>query len=212
LALPHCELPCSLLASSDLSFRYPAYSVPVFYMLASFTCAVGFYGGRWVDGALSFLFGLFVYYLEYLCGSVRGLSHIEGFLATSAISFVAFIISSYVLSPLHIQHCVYAQIFGAIVWLLPGVTLSVSLLELYSSMIVYGASRLIYGIALAAQLGFGLGVGFYAANPGHPLPEDFTSGCLTTINSPGVQFILVLIASASFSMICNAELKRIPGL
>jgi uncharacterized membrane protein YjjB (DUF3815 family) len=181
-------------------------------MIASFTCAIAFYGGRWVDGAISFLFGLFVYYLDYLCNTVRGLSHIEGFLATTVISFVAFILSTHVLSPLHISHCPYAQIFGAIVWLLPGITLSVSLLELYSSMIVYGASRLIYGIALAAQLGFGLGVGFYAANPGHPLPEDFTSGCLLTTSSPGVEFVLLLIASTAFSLICNAELKRLPGL
>jgi uncharacterized membrane protein YjjB (DUF3815 family) len=178
-------------------------------MLASFTCAISFYGGRWIDGFLAFLFGFIVYYLDDLCGRVRGLGQIEGFLASTIISFISFCLSKYVLTPLHVQHCPYAQIFGAIVWLLPGVTLSVSLLELYSSMIAYGSSRLLYGIAISAQLGFGLGVGFHAIGG---LPDDLLSGCLPVNASPATQLFLMLIASASFSMICNAELKRIPGL
>lgn len=180
-------------------------------MLSSFSCAVAFYGGHWIDGFLAFLFGLFVYIVETLCSNVRGLSQVEGFIVTAIISFVSFCVSKYVLTPLHVDHCPYAQIFGGIVWLLPGVTLSVSLLELYSSMITFGASRLIYGIALAAQLGFGLGVGYRAANPGHALPDSFTAGCLDSSSSPPLQILLLLLAAMAFSMICNAELKRIPG-
>jgi uncharacterized membrane protein YjjB (DUF3815 family) len=204
-------------SSSSLSLlfldRYPKYSIPLFYMLASFTCAVSFYGGRWIDGFIAFLFGFFVYFLETLCGRIRGLTQIEGFLATTVISFVGFTLSKYVLTPLEIPHCPYAQIFGAIVWLLPGITLSISLLELYSSMIAYGSSRLLYGIAMSAQLGFGLGVGFSAANPkGGGVPDDLLSGCLAVNGSPLTQLLLLLIASATFGMICNIEFKRIPGI
>lgn len=36
--------------------------------------------------------------------------------------------------------------------LLPGITITIALLEIFSKMIVYGASRLMYGIFLACQV------------------------------------------------------------
>lgn len=192
-------------------YRYPWYTIPIFYALASFSCAVSFYGGRWIDGGIAFLFGLFVYYVEYLCARVRGLGQIEGFLASAILSLASFSFSRFVLTPLGILHCPYAQIFGGIVWLLPGITLTISSLELYSSMISYGSSRLIYGIAIAAQLGFGLGVGFHLINPQHTLPDDFTAGCPKSDVSIYFDFLMLPLAVVSFCLLCNADIKHLPG-
>ena len=196
---------------NKLFLRYPWYAVPFFYAFSSFACAVSFYGGRWIDGGIAFLFGLFVYLLEYLTSSIRGLSQIEGFLASFFLSLVSFSFSKYVLTPLQILHCPYAQIFGGIVWLLPGITLTISSLELYSSMISYGSSRLIYGIAIAAQLGFGLGVGFHVINPTHSLPNNFTAGCPQSDVSIYFDFLMLPLAVASFCLLCNAHIKHLPG-
>jgi uncharacterized membrane protein YjjP (DUF1212 family) len=40
--------------------------------------------------------------------------------------------------------CLSVQLFGGIVWLLPGITITMAVLELFSKMIVYGSSRLTF--------------------------------------------------------------------
>ena len=106
--------------------------------------------------------------------------------------------------------CLYAQLLGGIVWLLPGVGITTSLLEMYANMGVYGSSKLMMGIFSATQLGFGLQLGlrsvFQSLNP----PDSFQNGCRDSVDVYW-GFLLIPIAVISFAIILNAHYKQLPG-
>lgn len=99
------------------------------------------------------MLGLVVYGCGAVARQLPGMSEIECFVSSFVATFVATALDKYVYDE---KLCLYGQLFGGIVWLLPGITITIAVLELYSNMIVYGSSRLIYGIFLASQMGFGL--------------------------------------------------------
>lgn len=80
-------------------------------------------------------------------------------------------------------------------------------------MIVYGSSRLVYGITLAVQLGFGLAVGYKIINSDSNLsiPVSFSTGCRDPVE-PYFGFLLLPIASISFGITLNANWKQFPGM
>ena len=78
-------------------------------------------------------------------------------------------------------------------------------------MIVYGSSRLIYGISLALQLGLGLTAGYKVVFGGNDLPESFESGCRHPI-APEFGLLLLPLASASLGVIINADVYQLPGM
>jgi uncharacterized membrane protein YjjP (DUF1212 family) len=121
------------------------------YGTLSFGATVLFFGGTWLDGSFSFLFGLAVFMIGKFCEQFHGLSEIECFLSSLVISFLSSILDSNLF--FNSKLCLYGQMLGGVVWLLPGITITIALLEIYSQMIVYGSSRLIYGTFIAMQLG-----------------------------------------------------------
>jgi uncharacterized membrane protein YjjB (DUF3815 family) len=135
--------------------------------------ALGFFGGGWTDTFIAFILGCVVYLTSLICGLVEGLGQIECFLASFVVTCLAYLIDTFVLKG---GDCQYAQLFGGVVWLLPGYTIVVSLLEVYSQMIVYGSARLVYGVSLASQVGFGIVMACGLCYPTLNIPTSFTSG------------------------------------
>jgi hypothetical protein len=84
-----------------------------------------------------------------LCEQYQGLSEVEFFLRSFLLSLISSLLDKYVYNN---KLCQFGQLFGGIVWLLPGITITIGILEIFSKMIVYGSSRLIYGISLALQV------------------------------------------------------------
>jgi uncharacterized membrane protein YjjB (DUF3815 family) len=107
--------------------------------------------------------------------------------------------------------CLYGQLFGGIVWQLPGITITIAVLELYSNMIVYGSSRLMYGISLATQLGLGLSGGYRLVYTERDLPDSFENGCKHEVND-AFGFILLPLAAVGLGVLINATHRQLPGM
>jgi uncharacterized membrane protein YjjP (DUF1212 family) len=97
-----------------------------------------FFGGGVLDSLVAFLMGVLVFYISVLASSVEGLSEIECFLSSFMVTLLTSLLNKHTPKD---QLCLYGQLFGGVVWLLPGFSITVSLLEIYSKMIVFGASR-----------------------------------------------------------------------
>ena len=76
-------------------------------------------------------------------------TEIECFITSFILAMITSFLDKYVYKD---GLCLYGILFGGVVWLLPGVTITVSLIELYSKMITFGSTKLIYGISLASQV------------------------------------------------------------
>lgn len=143
-----------------------------------------------------------------ICAKYHNLSSIECFISSLVVSLIASILDKYVYRG---SLCLYGQLFGGVVWLLPGITITIALLELYSKMIVYGSSRLVYGVSLCSQVGFGLALGYKLIFTKQDIPDSFVNGCRDPVND-AFGFILLPIVSLGLGIIIQAELYQIPGM
>jgi uncharacterized membrane protein YjjP (DUF1212 family) len=118
--------------------------------VVAFAATTLFFGGTWTDGLCALGYGAIVYFIGLGCELFPGIAEIECFLSSFVLSVISSLLDRYVYAN---KLCQFGQLFGGIVWLLPGITITIAILEIFSKMIVYGSSRLIYGISLALQLG-----------------------------------------------------------
>lgn len=177
------------------------------YGFSSFACVTLWFGGSFLDGAIGFMYGVWLFVMSIIFSRLQGVSHIENFLSSFLISIVASAVQKYMLYDFNT--CLYSQIWGGIVWLLPGYTIAISCLEIYSQMTIYGGARLIYGISLCAQLGFGIAIGYYLVYKGdistHAFVCDYPVAAIHGL-------YLLPIASSAFAILVNAELSYLPGI
>lgn len=192
----------------DKTPLYNWYTTALAYGAASFSSTTLFFGGTWLDGGWAFVFGLLVYGLSALCEQFYGLTEIQNFISSFVVALIASALDKYVYNH---ELCLYGQLFGGIVWLLPGITITIALLEIYSRMIVYGTSRLVYGISQASQLGFGLTFGCRLIFPHVEIPDSFVNGCRDPVNA-GFGFLLLPLATVAFGIILNAQPRQLPGM
>jgi uncharacterized membrane protein YjjP (DUF1212 family) len=190
----------------------PLYSRPFIafsYFLASMTSGMLFFGGNWSEGLWAGILGAVVVYgIELLCPKLPGLSEISSFASSFLISSTASLVDSYLFSG---NLCLFGTMYGGVVWLLPGLTITIALLEVYSGMTVYGSSRLVYGVSQASQVGFGLAFGAIFVRGSNAIPVSFSTGCRNPISEIWGVFFLP-IAALSFSLILNSSEKELPGL
>lgn len=189
-------------------WSYSWYTVLFAFGCSSFGATTLFFGGTWVDGGWAFLFGLIAYYVDYLSEKLAGFSEISCFVTSFVISLIASLLDKYVYDG---SLCLFAQVFGGVVWLLPGITITIGLLEIYSQMPMYGSARLIYGVSLASQLGFGMVLGYMLASQRREIPDSFINGCRDPI-PPSFGFILVPIIAMSFGVLISSAYRQIPGM
>mmetsp|Transcript_14366 Transcript_14366/g.15020 ORF Transcript_14366/g.15020 Transcript_14366/m.15020 type:complete len:496 (-) Transcript_14366:38-1525(-) len=187
---------------------YPWYIITMAYGLTSFAATLLFFGGDLRDGGWAFFLGLLVNFCGHLCAILPGLSEIECFVSPFIVSLTASIVDKFLFNQ---KLCLYGQLFGGIVWLLPGITITIGLLEIYSKMPMYGSARLVYGISLASQLGFGLTLGYMLASNSQQIPDSFINGCREPI-SIYYGFILLPIMATSFAIMISSAYRQIPGM
>lgn len=188
--------------------RYPSYVIAAAYGVSSFSAATFFFGGSWVDGCWAFVFGIVTFLSGIMCSRIDGLSEIEFFVTSTIVTVLGTFVDSYIYDGLL---CEYALLFGGLVWLLPGITITVALLEIYSKMITYGSSRLIHGVTQATQLGFGFAIGCSLMNSESNIPASFESGCSSHVPQ-ALSMVLLPMLSLSYGILLNADLNQLPGM
>ena len=193
---------------SQNPWSYSWQSVMLAFGCSSFGATTLFFGGTWIDGGWAFVFGILVYFLDDLSQKLTGLSEISSFVTSFILSVIATLIDIHLSDG---SSCLFGQLFGGVVWLLPGITITIGLLEIYSQMPMYGSARLVYGISLASQLGFGLVLGYMLASQSKQLPDSFINGCRDPI-SPYYSIILLPLTAGSWSVMASSTYRQIPGM
>ena len=194
-------------AAKILYSRYHPVVICIAYACTSFAGCIIFFGGGFTDALIAAFLGSVVYFISLLCTLMEDLSQIECFLSSLVVSILSYLIETYIVS----GRCIFAQVFGGVVWILPGVSIMIALLEIYSRSIVYGSARLVYAISLASQLGFGLAMGCGMCYPLKDMLKIFTSGCVSPY-SPIFKFMCVPIMSISMGIMNGCSKSHFPGV
>ncbi|CAI5989870.1 unnamed protein product [Closterium sp. NIES-64] len=119
------------------------------------------------DGLVAAILGFLGGALEYWAiSNSQAVTSILEFLVAVLAAFTANLLASTLLSG---RICIFATLFGALVWFLPGVTLTFGVNELVARTQVTGTARVAAAIFTSLQIGFGISVGmglcFWAASP-----------------------------------------------
>ncbi|KAF9919698.1 hypothetical protein FBU30_010656 [Linnemannia zychae] len=130
---------------------WPRWLIIVSYALASFCTATMFFKGNWVDAGVSLLIGATVGMMSWVSEKVPSYAHICEVTMSVVVAFVA--------EALHAHVCRSAVKWAGIVMLLPGYTITCSILELSSRHMISGSVRLFYAIIFSLLLGYGLTIG-----------------------------------------------------
>ncbi|KAF9947577.1 hypothetical protein BGZ70_002610 [Mortierella alpina] len=130
---------------------WPRWANVLSYAVASFCTAPMFFGGNWTDAGVSFLLGLLVGLMNWLSEKVPSYAHICEITMSVVVAFIA--------EALHDHVCRSAVKMAGIVILLPGYTITCSILELSSRHMISGSVRLFYAIIFSLLLGYGLTIG-----------------------------------------------------
>ncbi|KAG0048883.1 hypothetical protein BGZ83_006214 [Gryganskiella cystojenkinii] len=122
------------------------------YAVASFCTAPMFFKGSWIDAGVSFVIGAAVGLLVWLSEKVPSYAHICEITMSVVVAFVAEALR-------HHNICQSAVKMAGIVIILPGYTITCSILELSSRHIISGSVRLFYAVVFSLLLGYGMTIG-----------------------------------------------------
>lgn len=139
--------------------RPPRFSRPVRLLsmaLASASAAVLFFNGGWIEFLVSFVLGFIVALLDWLSERVLAFARIEEIVCGLIAAAVAVPVSYYVDGA-----CFSGLVLSALVWLLPGLTLTLSVRELATKNMVAGTVRMFSAFMTSLKLGFGIAFGSY---------------------------------------------------
>ncbi|KAF9546981.1 hypothetical protein EC957_008985 [Mortierella hygrophila] len=150
-AMPVEEAIMKLDAINTEKDLWPRWLVILSYALASFCTAPMFFKGNWIDAGVSFLIGGTVGMMAWLSEKVPSYAHICEITMSVVVAFVAEALHNYV--------CRSSVKWAGIVILLPGYTITCSILELSSRHMISGSVRLFYAIIFSLLLGYGLTIG-----------------------------------------------------
>lgn len=150
-AMPVEEAIMKLDAINTEKDLWPRWLIILSYALASACTAPMFFKGGWVDAGVSFLIGGTVGMMAWLSEKVPSYAHICEITMSVVVAFVA--------EALHDNVCRSSVKWAGIVMLLPGYTITCSILELSSRHMISGSVRLFYAIIFSLLLGYGLTIG-----------------------------------------------------
>ncbi|KAJ1914697.1 pheromone-regulated protein prm10 [Mycoemilia scoparia] len=183
------------------------------YGIASFVVAPCFWLGSWKDAGVAGGLGLCVGGLQLLAGRFDTYANLFEFTASVFVSFIATLLQDYI--------CFGITSISGCVMLLPGLGMTLSIVEIASKNIISGAVRLIYSIVSTLIIAYGITTGSHIATAllGRDLENDnvvnkqleSSSGMG---NCEGITrwwwFILLPLASVAFNMSLTAHWKQWP--
>lgn len=168
-------------------------------------------GGSWHDLWISGVVGLIIGVLAYVTSPTtqpasQGLQQIFELLAAIAASFVA-----HVLTPFAPSSSAYVVTVAGLIVLIPGLSLTVAMMEIATLNLVAGTARLMGASLTFLKLGFGVALGAHMASwlmPGVPgLPGSHFIFVLPPSTIPPAWMIVVTVplAATAFTAILQAR-------
>lgn len=199
-----------LLADADAELQdvlnspplYPPWAELLSYGIGAFGSAPMLFGGSIWEAVLAGGLGLVVGLMTLLARRFAGYANIFELSTAILVSFVA--------SALKDKVCYWPVVLSATVHLLPGLSLTVAVMDLASKNMVSGSVRLFYSLLMAFILGFGLSLGsklWFLFDPTE------TNVRLCTVGMALYYRILFFIpASISFNIFLLAHPRQWPSM
>eukprot|EP00271_Cylindrocystis_brebissonii_P011256 TRINITY_DN282_c0_g1_i1.p1 TRINITY_DN282_c0_g1~~TRINITY_DN282_c0_g1_i1.p1 ORF type:complete len:532 (+),score=88.45 TRINITY_DN282_c0_g1_i1:203-1798(+) len=156
----------------------PRFGIParlLSYAVLASTASLLFFQGTLTDALVCLILGLFIGAWDLLATTNQVVAEVENFVAALVVSFTA---RALVVSLPATWALCYTNIsISALVWLLPGLSLTVATSELVAKSYVSGSSKFLAALFAAIQLGFGMEIGsrlvwWAGRNAGEECPES----------------------------------------
>eukprot|EP00897_Mesotaenium_endlicherianum_P008150 jgi/Mesen1/7363/ME000381S06598 len=142
------------IATSKMRFNTPTRLIS--FAVLSGTASLLFFGGNLWDGLFSLVLGLLVGLLDLLAAEHLVVAQLVEFVTAVIVSFVARVLSVALAEQ---DLCFFAMALSSLVWLLPGLSLTIGVSELVAQSSLSGSAKIMAALFSALQLGFGLAIG-----------------------------------------------------
>lgn len=132
---------------------------PTWVKFLAHACAAGgssmlFFGGTWRESFVAFGMGVFIGIFDYISGKsvpfARVFEPFAAFFVSLVASFCNFYLENF---------CYFAVALPSIIWLLPGLSLTLAIMEFATKNIISGSTRMAAALVISLELGFGLAFG-----------------------------------------------------
>jgi uncharacterized membrane protein YjjP (DUF1212 family) len=177
----------------------------VLFPLTSFLTAPALFGSEWLTAPFSALFSLPVAVACHLQRHYTIPPYVSEFIACTVVGFFSIITSHYM------NQCFQSVAFAAIVWLLPGLSITLSAIELGTNNLISGSARLISNIFFSAILAYGLTLGGQIA-AWLPYNQVVTQICPNISSNNLLIAFLTPVLVASLGLLLGARWQQIPPM
>ncbi|KAI8915228.1 hypothetical protein DFJ77DRAFT_430305 [Powellomyces hirtus] len=184
---------------------YPVWCEWLTYPTISFIiCVLGF-GGTWIDAVVACVLGALVGCVNV----IREFTHLIPFLAALFCSFASRCLMTILLAyyPTFCYHHV-PVVLSSLVMMMPGLSITISLIEIATKNMVSGTVRLFSALFHAMLLGFGISAGRALVSWSPSDLEAAIHGCGDSQLSPLWSFVLYPPLCACFICSFNAHRKQ----
>jgi uncharacterized membrane protein YjjP (DUF1212 family) len=178
--------------------RYPVWMIVMCFGITGF-CAGNFLGGAFKEMIASGVVGLVVGMLVQFTGRKREFSRLMEFLS----GFGAAMIAGLLTIPMGEYHTTVPVIAGIII-LLPGLTLTISMVELAMKHVVSGTARLAGAVMVLLVIGFGIVLGQAVVDRVIGTPEMIIPTDLPWY----IDLASILFATTSMAVLFQAHLRH----
>ncbi|ORX91251.1 DUF1212-domain-containing protein [Basidiobolus meristosporus CBS 931.73] len=180
---------------------YPWWIQILNYCLCSFLICPLAFNGDWIDALISGALGLIVGLLSILASKIFNYSNV--------FEITAAIICSFISAALHSKANFNSVMLSGVTLLLPGLSLTTSVIELGSKNLISGVVRLVFALVSAFMLGFGL-------NIGTKIWQSWDAFDVNGINSnpvsPWWNFLLLPLLAVNYCIFLNASFRQWPPI
>jgi uncharacterized membrane protein YjjP (DUF1212 family) len=186
--------------------KKPYYSRPMKLLamgVSSGSSAVLFFNGGWIELGVAFVLGFMVGLLDWASEFSLAFGRVVDIIAALIVAAVAVPVSAYVPGS-----CFSGLVLSSLVWLLPGLTLTLSVRELATRNMVAGTVRMFSAFMTSLKLGFGIAFGSY-------IPFWIKKSAITTACSAPLSkwwyFPFFFTTVIPFNMLLDTHVKQWPG-
>ena len=181
-----------------------------FFISAS--CAIMFYGGSWIDGAVGGILGMLTALTDEFSEKIPGITYVLPFINSLVVGLVGTLVDRWVFNGGNniAGLCTKAYLLGGSVFQFPGLMITFAFLELYSGQTMYGATKLIHGICQASQIGFGLAMGYLLVAEEADTPLSFEYGCSDSVDKVW-DVIFIPLYTISLGIPLNSSMEQFIG-
>ncbi|KAI9306090.1 hypothetical protein BJ944DRAFT_178859 [Cunninghamella echinulata] len=170
------------------------------FIILGFSASIVMFHGTWIDGIVSGLLGGLVGLLLHLASSAPAYAPVYDITACAICAIIG--------RALHQYCCFNASVIPALLILLPGYNMTVSVMEITSKHVVTGTLRMGYALIYTFMLAYGLRLGSYLYSVMDP-ESDSTGYCPTSTEiSHWFYFLLFPIMSIGIGISYGSSAKQ----